>query len=467
MESDHLNGLTGGVGDMYQKYRDIDEDELMAQMTDEELNRLLEELEMEEMNPVESSRHRVIEKDYDMEENYNYAEEDQKALEKYLKLEPGQQVERQVPEHIQWQRTDPALYRCKEPEEMDERPGKYEGGGYVTRQNMPSDRQDQKDAGWYKEEPEEIQLKSVQPRERPNYGNQEPQQRPALNKTALDFTQENRKYENDPSLPFTPSLRKATKSDINSSSKRQQPSSFAEEDDRINTNVPEEILRQVATNDPELTEINLNNCIGVPEDLWVAMMQALSRNDVITTVNISNTGQKDRVAKAMAQMLKINKTVQSVNMESNFISGDGGVAIMKAIEHNSTLRELKLDNQRHMFGQKVEQEFAKRLKNNTTLTRFGYSFQNPGIRMTCANYVTRNVDHCRKQRVAYERGQMLAGTYQPPPRAKPTIQPGTSARARKRTPPQLRDMTLPKLRGDSEDQEVAAILAKLGGGDIA
>ena len=41
-----------------------------------------------------------------------------------------------------------------------------------------------------------------------------------------------------------------------------------------------------------------------------------------------------------------------------------------------------------MFGQKVEQEFAKRLKNNTTLTRFGYSFQNPGIRMTCANYVT-------------------------------------------------------------------------------
>lgn len=328
MESDHLNGLTGGVGDMYQKYRDIDEDELMAQMTDEELNRLLEELEMEEMNPVESSRHRVIEKDYDTEENYNYAEEDQRALEKYLKLEPGQQVDRQVPEHIQWQRTDPALYRCKEPEEMDEQPGKYEGGGYVTRQNMPSDRQDQKDAGWYKEEPEEIQLKSIQPRERPVYGNQATYQTPALNKTALDFTQENRKYENDPSLPFTPSLRKAAKSNVSSSCKREQPS-FAEEDDRINTNVPEEILRQVATNDPELTEINLNNCIGVPEDLWVAMMQALSQNDVITAVHISNTGLKDRVAKACAQMLKINKTVQSVNMESNFISGDGGVAIIK------------------------------------------------------------------------------------------------------------------------------------------
>ena len=323
MDPDLSTGITGGIADMYSKYRDIDEDEILANMTDEDLNKLLEELEREEMNPVESTRHRVIEKNYDIEEEYNYQEEDQRALEKYLKLEPGQQVERSVPEHIQWQRVDPSLYRSMDPEEMDKNVGRYEGGGYITRQNMPEDQKQENSAGWYKQEPEEIQLKSVQPRERPVFGNQ-PIQTPALQKTT---TQENRIYQNDPSLPFTPSLRKAATSNINSAPKREQPSYDPE--DTINTNVPEEILRQVAINDPELTEINLNNCIGVPEDLWVAMMQALSRNDVVQAVYISNTGLKDRVAKACAQMLKTNRTIQSLNMESNFISGDGGVAIIK------------------------------------------------------------------------------------------------------------------------------------------
>ena len=341
MDPEALAGITGGISDMYSKYRDIDEDEILANMTDEDLNKLLEELEREEMNPVESTRHRVVEKNYDIEEEYNYQEEDQKALEKYLKLEPGQQVQRSVPEHIQWQQVDPSLYRSMDPEEMDKNPGMYEGGGYVTRQNMPNVQKDENSAGWYKQEPEEIQLKSVQTRERPVYGNEPTNfQTPALNRTQ---TQENRKYENDPSLPFTPSLRKAAKSNIYSSTKREQPN-YQDEGDSINTNVPEEILRQVATNDPELTEINLNNCIGVPEDLWVALMQALSRNDVVQAVYISNTGLKDRVAKACAQMLKTNTTIQSLNMESNFISGDGGVAIIKVSQKTYNKNQIVVEH---------------------------------------------------------------------------------------------------------------------------
>lgn len=40
-----------------------------------------------------------------------------------------------------------------------------------------------------------------------------------------------------------------------------------------------------------------------------------------------------------------NKTLQSLNIESNFITSTGMMSIIKAMYHNTTLSELKVDNQ--------------------------------------------------------------------------------------------------------------------------
>jgi len=48
---------------------------------------------------------------------------------------------------------------------------------------------------------------------------------------------------------------------------------------------------------------------------------------------------------AVAEMLMENKTLQSLNIESNFITSAGMMSIIKAMHHNTTLRELKVDNQ--------------------------------------------------------------------------------------------------------------------------
>lgn len=44
-------------------------------------------------------------------------------------------------------------------------------------------------------------------------------------------------------------------------------------------------------------------------------------------------------------MLKVNKTLKSLNMESNFITGTGVLALIDALRDNETLTELKIDNQ--------------------------------------------------------------------------------------------------------------------------
>lgn len=48
---------------------------------------------------------------------------------------------------------------------------------------------------------------------------------------------------------------------------------------------------------------------------------------------------------ALAEMLKVNTTLKSLNVESNFITGTGILSLIESLQKNSTLQELKIDNQ--------------------------------------------------------------------------------------------------------------------------
>lgn len=48
---------------------------------------------------------------------------------------------------------------------------------------------------------------------------------------------------------------------------------------------------------------------------------------------------------AFADMLKVNKTLKSLNVESNFITGTGILALIDALKKNESLTEIKIDNQ--------------------------------------------------------------------------------------------------------------------------
>lgn len=48
---------------------------------------------------------------------------------------------------------------------------------------------------------------------------------------------------------------------------------------------------------------------------------------------------------ALAEMLNVNTTLKSLNVESNFITGTGILALIESLQRNTTLQELKIDNQ--------------------------------------------------------------------------------------------------------------------------
>ncbi|XP_042321381.1 leiomodin-1 [Sceloporus undulatus] len=218
------------------------------------------------------------------------------------------------------------------------------------------------------------------------------------------------------------------------------------------TSIFDEPLEKVKNNDPEMVEVNVNNSDCITNEILVRFAEALEFNTVVKVFALANTRADDHVAFAIAIMLKANKTLTSINLDSNHITGKGILAIFRALLQNNTLTELRFHNQRHICGGKTEMEIAKLLKENTTLLKLGYHFELAGPRMTVTNLLSRNMDKQRQKRLQEQKqaqgkgekkdllevpkpGGLPAGSPKVSPKPSPKTSPWSSPKASPKAPP--------------------------------
>ncbi|XP_065605326.1 leiomodin-3 [Cyrtonyx montezumae] len=169
----------------------------------------------------------------------------------------------------------------------------------------------------------------------------------------------------------------------------------------------EDSLEKVRKNSPEMKELNLNNIENIPKEMLIDFVNAMKKNKNIKTFSLANVGADDNVAFALANMLRENRSITTLNIDSNFISGKGVVAIMRCLQYNETLTEFRFHNQRSMLGHQAEMEIARLLKANSTLLKMGYHFELPGPRMVVTNLLSRNLDKQRQKRQEEQRQQQM------------------------------------------------------------
>ncbi|NWZ92478.1 LMOD3 protein, partial [Nesospiza acunhae] len=169
----------------------------------------------------------------------------------------------------------------------------------------------------------------------------------------------------------------------------------------------EDSLEKVRKNNPDVKELNLNNIENIPKEMLIDFVNAMKKNKNIKTFSLANVGADDNVAFALANMLRENRSITTLNIDSNFISGKGIVAIMRCLQYNETLTELRFHNQRGLLGHQAEMEIARLLKANNTLLKMGYHFELPGPRMVVTNLLSRNLDKQRQKRQEGQRQQQM------------------------------------------------------------
>ncbi|CAJ1084742.1 leiomodin-3 [Xyrichtys novacula] len=169
----------------------------------------------------------------------------------------------------------------------------------------------------------------------------------------------------------------------------------------------ESTLDKIRKNNPSVTEVNLNNIENIPKEMLLDYVNALKKNKHVKNFSIANTGVDENIAFNVANMLRENRSITTLNIESNFVTGKGIVAIIRCLQFNETLTELRFHNQRHMLGHHAEMEISRLLKANNTLLKMGYQFELPGPRMVVTNILTRNLDRQRQLRKEEQKQQQM------------------------------------------------------------
>lgn len=151
--------------------------------------------------------------------------------------------------------------------------------------------------------------------------------------------------------------------------------------------------QQVIDNDPALKDLNWNNIKHIPRENFKKLFDGMKNNTNLERVSLSNTGLTDGPAQKLAEAIRENKNLLVVNVESNFISGAMIREIMKAINANQSVLEFRACNQRpQIMGNRVEMEVAKLVEQNHSLLRLGLNFDVPDARLRVVNKLQQNSD---------------------------------------------------------------------------
>ncbi|KAF9948443.1 hypothetical protein BGZ72_009648 [Mortierella alpina] len=102
---------------------------------------------------------------------------------------------------------------------------------------------------------------------------------------------------------------------------------------------------------------------------FTAIAEVLKVNSTLTTLDLQNNNIRDDEAKALAEALKTNWTVATLNLENNSIGSDGAKALAGSLKTNSTVTTLNLAN--NSIGLDGTKALAGSLKTNSTLTTLG------------------------------------------------------------------------------------------------
>jgi len=163
---------------------------------------------------------------------------------------------------------------------------------------------------------------------------------------------------------------------------------------------PLEMLDLVKRNEASVDEVNLNNIQSVSVPTLQDYGAALATNTNLKRLSLAGTRSTDAIAKSLAEGLRSNKTLEELNLETNYISSRGVAEILTALNEseNTSLKELKVDNQKKDFGSGGEELVSNLLDANRTICKFSYQFKFPGPRHRAIAATTRNADVDRQNR---------------------------------------------------------------------
>ncbi|XP_038105939.1 tropomodulin isoform X6 [Culex quinquefasciatus] len=160
---------------------------------------------------------------------------------------------------------------------------------------------------------------------------------------------------------------------------------------------PEEMIKRIKDDDSKLVDVNLNNIKNISDENFEKLFDALAANTHLEVLSLTNVNLTDRTALLLAAAIERNHTLRVLNVETNFISPPVIVTLVKSLLTQMTIEEFRASNQRsQVLGNKIEMEITDLVEKNTTLLRLGLHLEFNDARHRVAAHLQRNIDRIRK-----------------------------------------------------------------------
>ncbi|XP_071745225.1 tropomodulin-1 isoform X2 [Lepeophtheirus salmonis] len=168
----------------------------------------------------------------------------------------------------------------------------------------------------------------------------------------------------------------------------------------------EEIYKLIAANSPEVIDVNFNNIKGISKAYWERFFEALGTNEVVESLTATNTGINDPIALLIFSCLKNNRTLRSLTLDSNLISGGCLLKLIRASSINKSLEELRVSHQMNCryLGHQTESDIAHALQNTPNLVKLGVTMEFRDSLNKTAVALQKNLD---KRRLCEDRSVTL------------------------------------------------------------
>lgn len=169
-----------------------------------------------------------------------------------------------------------------------------------------------------------------------------------------------------------------------------------------NTDV-DKTLQQVVNNDPSLKKLNWNNIRNISREKFKRLFEGLANNTNLEYLSLANTDLYDVSSVVLVEALKKNKHLISLNVESNYLTGLMLRDLIEALLTNQTILEFRAANQSPLvLGNKIEMEVTKLVEQNNSLLRLGLCFDVADARIRIADHLQKNNDRLRLRRIGSE-----------------------------------------------------------------
>jgi len=164
---------------------------------------------------------------------------------------------------------------------------------------------------------------------------------------------------------------------------------------------PKDVLAKLKSNDADTKDVCLNNLNNISEDDMCAIFNTLRTNDKLQKFAACSCNISDFAIKTLCAAIEQNNALKSISLENNRISPDATAEFFDSIASpNNGLIEVRMaSQQQEAMGNRIEDQIADAIKKNPKLIRLGMRFQFNECETRVAKQLIENVDKIRQKRL--------------------------------------------------------------------